>query len=965
MKANSKIKLIALSVSLLASSGAPAALGGLRVNSGLGEPFSGTVTVTGKEAKELLKGTKPAFSDGRLKANVRKSGNDAVVSLSSAAAIKDPVIVFQMSVKGQSRQYTAVLDPASPKAKAAVAAQAKKDEKKEEAAKPAREEQSKAKEKAAAEKDKAAEQAKAQRPSEKPSEPKQPAAKTAEPGRHTVRPEETLFIIADQLRPDNMSPDQAVRALITANPKKLGGNPNRLLAGTVLTLPAGFKPSAAMPAVPSENVEIKTAKTPAEKAKPQPEAPKQEAAPEAAKPEPEKAVPDATENTVVPPQDQDVQSAETDGQQSAEPESSEPAPAAEDAQSAQPAVQESAETEEESEGGGLPWKWVLAGGLGLTVLLLLAKLLLNRKAAPKAAAAEEEESPFDQQDGIRLHQPVAKPEKPKAPITKNQAAEEEFTDDDVEDDIVFFDNTDSGDIGRTESEADFGLNLGALDIDQQQAGIMSSAVTDDEETRRRANADWDSIESTESVFEPDEFAVKKPEPAPQPVEPAPVAAKPAVAAAAEAVGFAKPAADTVAAQIFESESFAVESPAEEKPAATSWATAGFARSEAPLETELPAFATEPVADAGAVVEETVSWAGTGGAVVEEEPLAFAVEEFAVEPQAAAEPASVAFVEDTVPAASADEAAPLDFDLESVAVQPVAEADETVEVSVAGPEAFAVTEPVLDFVPADEALETAFPGETAEVAETVAVEEPALAFDMPEVSFDVVEAPAEPVQTADQPAADLSDFGFVDTAETIAPAADLSGFDVAETVETVAPAADLPDFGLVETVKAAAPAGDFAAFAEPEPAAEVALQIEPETVGVAEAEPLADPFAAAESAAEPVVEAPQASASDWQDDAEIGLADTVTFDDSQLESADDLVIDWGSLDAAQAASADKPAFVSESVGMTAPLEAKYELAEMYIEIGDPDAARETLYELIEESSGEIQAKSKALLASIGG
>ena len=935
MKANSKIKLIALSVSLLASSGASAALGGLRVNSGLGEPFSGTVTVTGKEAKELLKGTKPAFSDGRLKANVRKSGNDAVVSLSSAAAIKDPVIVFQMSVKGQSRQYTAVLDPASPKAK----------------------------EKAAAEKDKAAEQAKAQRPSEKPSEPKQPAAKTAEPGRHTVRPEETLFIIADQLRPDNMSPDQAVRALIKANPKKLGGNPNRLLAGTVLTLPAGFKPSAAMPAVPSENVEIKTAKTPAEKVKPQPEAPKQETVPEAAKPEPEKAVPDAAENTAVPPQDQDVQSAETDGQQSAKPESSEPAPAAEDAQSAQPAAQESAEAEEEGEGGGFLWKWVLAGGLGLTVLLLLAKLLLNRKVAPKAAAAEDEESPFDQQDGIRLHQPVAKPEKPKAPITKNQAAEEEFTDDDVEDDIVFFDNTDSGDIGRTESEADFDLNLGALDLDQQQAGIMSSAVTDDEETRRRANADWDSIESTESVFEPDEFAVKKPEPAPQPVEPAPAAAKPAVAA--EAVGFAKPAADTVAAQSFESESFAVEAPAEEKPAVTSWATAGFARSEAPLETELPAFATEPVADAGAAVEETVSWAGTGGAVVEEEPLAFAVEEFAVEPQAAAEPASVAFVEDTVPAASADEAAPLDFDLESVAVQPVAEADETVEVSVAGPEAFAVTEPVLDFVPADEALETAFPGETAEVAETVAVEEPALAFDMPEVSFDVVEAPTEPVQTADQPAADLSDFGFVDTAETIAPAADLSGFDVAETVETVAPAADLPDFGLVETVKAAAPAGDFAAFAEPEPAAEVALQIEPETVGVAEAEPLADPFAAAESAAEPVVEAPQASASDWQDDAEIGLADTVTFDDSQLESADDLVIDWGSLDAAQAASADKPAFVSESVGMTAPLEAKYELAEMYIEIGDPDAARETLYELIEESSGEIQAKSKALLASIGG
>ena len=50
---DSKIKLIALSVSLFASAGSVAALGGLRVNSGLGEPFSATVTVTGKEAKEL------------------------------------------------------------------------------------------------------------------------------------------------------------------------------------------------------------------------------------------------------------------------------------------------------------------------------------------------------------------------------------------------------------------------------------------------------------------------------------------------------------------------------------------------------------------------------------------------------------------------------------------------------------------------------------------------------------------------------------------------------------------------------------------------------------------------------------------------------------------------------------------------------------------------------------------------
>ncbi|WP_159068677.1 FimV/HubP family polar landmark protein [Neisseria wadsworthii] len=81
-----------------------------------------------------------------------------------------------------------------------------------------------------------------------------------------------------------------------------------------------------------------------------------------------------------------------------------------------------------------------------------------------------------------------------------------------------------------------------------------------------------------------------------------------------------------------------------------------------------------------------------------------------------------------------------------------------------------------------------------------------------------------------------------------------------------------------------------------------------------------------------------------------------------EADDDTVIEW---DSVQFGDADgNVGFVSESVGMTAPLEAKYELAQMYIEIGDPDAARETLNELVEEASGDILAKSKALLAELG-
>ena len=62
------------------------------------------------------------------------------------------------------------------------------------------------------------------------------------------------------------------------------------------------------------------------------------------------------------------------------------------------------------------------------------------------------------------------------------------------------------------------------------------------------------------------------------------------------------------------------------------------------------------------------------------------------------------------------------------------------------------------------------------------------------------------------------------------------------------------------------------------------------------------------------------------------------------------------------SAFDSGFISESVGMkAAPLEAKYELAKSNVEIGDPVAARETLQELMEEATGDILDKTKALLA----
>ena len=74
-----KMKLIAASLSLAASVGAHAALGGLQVQSRLNEPFSATVVVTGDEARALAS-AKPTINGADLQATVsRRSGDRAVI----------------------------------------------------------------------------------------------------------------------------------------------------------------------------------------------------------------------------------------------------------------------------------------------------------------------------------------------------------------------------------------------------------------------------------------------------------------------------------------------------------------------------------------------------------------------------------------------------------------------------------------------------------------------------------------------------------------------------------------------------------------------------------------------------------------------------------------------------------------------------------------------------------------------
>ncbi|MBI0165679.1 FimV/HubP family polar landmark protein [Snodgrassella sp. M0351] len=95
---------------MLASAPAWAGLGSLQVNSALGEPFSGSIVVTGDEAKAALHG-RPAVSGAPLQVRVSAQGQNAVIHLRSSKPVHDPMLTFSLVTGSQGRQYTALLDP--------------------------------------------------------------------------------------------------------------------------------------------------------------------------------------------------------------------------------------------------------------------------------------------------------------------------------------------------------------------------------------------------------------------------------------------------------------------------------------------------------------------------------------------------------------------------------------------------------------------------------------------------------------------------------------------------------------------------------------------------------------------------------------------------------------------------------------------------------------------------------------
>lgn len=544
MKKHYKIKLIAASVALAVSVGASAGLGGLNVQSHLGEPFSGNITVTGEEAQALFNGDKASVSNANLRTSVHRAGDRAVINIRSAKAIKDPVLIFQVSTGSQSREYTAIIDPADYSVKGDSTPRVRQEPPPAYASQQidrqaARERINRALRSGNASADVAnntrkegIDNKKSKNAQTQPKQTQNAASSVqGEPRygkRHLVKQGETLTEIATRIRPQGMTVEQAIQALVKANPSVfINKNADHMLAGKVLNIPTQFDMKQAAAKQAAEKPLVSDKQQPQTAAASKASSEKSEAAKTNASAE-NKAGEEAKSNkeakleqqpaqvTASAPQgatqEQAASSVGTEevlqpgiAEQTAASETAKSTPEAqvEEALAAQQnSAAQSEAVEESSEDGGL-WRWLLIGGGALLALLLLLKALGKRKAAAVAPVVPVPSAGYDEEDDdISFAETViadeAKPEQfVQAKAVPAEESDELSIEDDFDDEAFFVQPNAAKEAAEDE------VNINIDDIDDKHVGIVSSAVTVDEETEKRRDLDWDSVESTESVYEPE------------------------------------------------------------------------------------------------------------------------------------------------------------------------------------------------------------------------------------------------------------------------------------------------------------------------------------------------------------------------------------------------------------------------------------------------------------------------------
>lgn len=218
MKNANNLKIIALSLCMLASAPVWAGLGSLQVNSALGEPFSGSIVVTGDEAKAALHG-QPAVSGAPLQVRVTAQGQNAVIHLRSSKPVHDPMLTFSLAAGSQGRQYTALLDPPEYHHSAGKSKVTGKQHRPVQSA-PVRS----AKEKSAARATVALQNG---------------LASENAVVKYNVDNNETLMDVARKVRPQGLSLEQTMHAIQVANPNAFrNGNPDLMYRNISLNIPS-------------------------------------------------------------------------------------------------------------------------------------------------------------------------------------------------------------------------------------------------------------------------------------------------------------------------------------------------------------------------------------------------------------------------------------------------------------------------------------------------------------------------------------------------------------------------------------------------------------------------------------------------------------------------------------------------------------------------------------------------------
>ncbi|RQK12267.1 T cell stimulation protein TspA [Neisseria meningitidis] len=893
LKNNRQIKLIAASVAVAASFQAHAGLGGLNIQSNLDEPFSGSITVTGEEAKALLGGGSVTVSEKGLTAKVHKLGDKAVIAVSSAQAVRDPVLVFRIGAGAQVREYTAILDPVgySPKTKSALS-----DGKTHRKTAPTAESQEN-------------QNAKALRKTDK-KDSANAAVKPAYNGKtHTVRKGETVKQIAAAIRPKHLTLEQVADALLKANPNVSAHG--RLRAGSVLHIPnlnrikaeqpkpQTAKPKAETASMPSEPSKQATVEKPVEKPEAKVAAPEAKAEKPAVRPEPVPAANTAASETAAESAPQEAAASAID------------TPTDETGNAvSEPVEQVSAEEETESGLFGGSYTLLLAGGgAALIALLLLLRLAQSKRARRTEESVPEEEPDLDDaaDDGIEItFAEVETPATPE-PAPKNDVNDTLALDGESEEELSAKQTFDV--------ETDTPSNRIDLDFDSlaaAQNGILSGALTQDEETQKRADADWNAIESTDSVYEPETF---------NPYNPVEIVIDtPEPESVAQTAENKPETVDTDFSDNLPSNNhIGTEETASAKPALPS-GLAGFLKASSPetiLEKTVAEVQTPEELHDFLKVYET-------DAVAETAPETPDFNAAADDLSALLQPAEAPSVEENI--------------TETVAETPDfnATADD-LSALLQPSEVPAVEENAAETV-ADDLSALLQPAEAPAVEENVTetvAETPdfnATADDLSAL-LQPSEVPAVEENAAETVADDLS--ALLQPAE--APAVEEN---VTETV------AETPDFN--------ATADDLSALLQPS---------EVPAVEENAAETVADDLSALLQPAEaPAVEENATEITLETPDSNTSEADALP---DFLKDGEEETVDWSIyLSEENIPNNADTGFPSESVGSDAPSEAKYDLAEMYLEIGDRDAAAETVQKLLEEAEGDVLKRAQALAQELG-